>query len=542
MEKQVRLWEQQSNLSIDKTGKNLKVLLITGILAEDSVKRYADESDVNTQTIALKIPVAALLTPEKIVAYLKDVDVKDFDIILVPGLIKGDTSLITKALGIQTFKGPRYAADLPTVLDMLKEQLKLSTVVPACDLLKEKLAEKALQELEKVEQNKNTLLKKPGNMQVRDLAIGKSFPMRVMAEIVDAAVMDDKKIQRLAKQFVQDGASIVDVGMIAGTSRPADARRAIKAVKAVVNVPVSIDSLDSDEIKEAVLSGADVILSADEGNLEKIAPFAKDVIVIVIPTNQHEGYYPKEPQVRVQFLESLIEKAKKLGFTKIIGDLILDPLNVLDSFSAFQEFKNRNPEVPLLIGISNVTELMDADSAGINCLLSRLASEIQASILLVTERSPKTKGTVKETLAASKLMFLAKKRNSVPKDLGVDVLVFKDRKSVEEPYCRDFEEKVKVVIASEEPKNTVLDKKGLFRITLDREEPSIVALHYQQATENPVNVIRGKTAEKVYSEILRLNLISGLDHSAYLGRELAKAEICLNTGVEYIQDRQLFSK
>lgn len=51
-------------------------------------------------------------------------------------------------------------------------------------------------------------------------------------------------------------------------------------------MPVSIDSLDPDEIKEAVLAGADIILSADAGNLEKIASFAMSVPVIVIPTNQ----------------------------------------------------------------------------------------------------------------------------------------------------------------------------------------------------------------------------------------------------------------
>ena len=54
------------------------MLLITGALAEDTVKRYAQESSVNTETVALKIPVAALLTPETIAKGLKDVDVKRF--------------------------------------------------------------------------------------------------------------------------------------------------------------------------------------------------------------------------------------------------------------------------------------------------------------------------------------------------------------------------------------------------------------------------------------------------------------------------------
>ncbi len=424
----------------------MNVLLITGLLAKDVVKQYAKQSNVKTDVVALKIPVAALLTPEVISKNLENMKVSGYDMILTPGLILGDTSVISNTIKIPAFKGPKYAADLPTVLDSLGE-LELSTTVPACDLLKEKLAQKALQELEKVEQNRNALLKRPGNVLVKGLVIGKDFPMRVMAEIVDAAVMEDSEIQRLAKQYVKSGANIIDVGMLAGTSRPKDAKRAIEAVKAVVDVPVSIDSLDPEEIKAAVVAEADIILSADAGNLDKIAPFAANVPVIVIPTNQQKGYFPKKAQTRVKVLENLIKKAQKLGFTKIIGDLILDPSNVLDSFAAFRKFSIRNPNVPLLIGIANVTELMDADSVGINALLSRLSSEVDANILLVTEKSPKTKGTIKEASTASKMMFLAKKRNSVPKDLGLDLIVFKDKQSLEEPYREDFEEKTKIVIA-----------------------------------------------------------------------------------------------
>ena len=45
------------------------------------------------------------------------------------------------------------------------------------------------------------------------------------------------------------------LGMVAGESRPKDAKRVVAAVKAAVNVPVSIDSLDPEEIKAAVSAG-----------------------------------------------------------------------------------------------------------------------------------------------------------------------------------------------------------------------------------------------------------------------------------------------
>ena len=68
-----------------------------------------------------------------------------------------------------------------------------------------------------------------------------------------------------------------------------------------MNVPVSIDSLDPAEIEEAVKAGADLVLSADAGNLEEIAPCLHKVAVVVIPTNQRQGIFPKKAEERVQF-------------------------------------------------------------------------------------------------------------------------------------------------------------------------------------------------------------------------------------------------
>ena len=407
----------------------MKVLLVTGRLAEDMVKDYAQQSSVETEVVSLNFPVAAFLNSETIVAGLKDYNLKDVDLILTPGLSRGDTKIITDNLGVPAFKGPRYAADLPTVLEFLGK-VTLSTTIPACDLLRDILTEKALKEIEKAEQNRDQLLKHPSSMLIKNLAVGKDFPMRVMAEIVDAALMDDEEIQFLAKKFVSQGAHIIDVGMIAGKSDPQTAKRIVEAVKAVVDVPVSIDTLNPQEIQAAVSAGADLIMSLDAGNIDKLATFATDVPVVVIPTNQSEGYFPKKAQERVQLIEELIAKAKKLGFKKIIADLILEPSNVLESFIAFRDFGAKHPDVPLFVGVANVTELFDADSIGINALLARLSAEVDTSIMLATEKSPKAKGTVKEEGTAAKMMYLAKKRASVPKDLGIDMLVLKNNREI----------------------------------------------------------------------------------------------------------------
>ena len=75
-----------ANIKVMMRIKEVKVLLITGHLAEDTVKCYAKESNVETETLALKIAVAAFLTPQTIVEQIKNMKLADFNMILVPGL------------------------------------------------------------------------------------------------------------------------------------------------------------------------------------------------------------------------------------------------------------------------------------------------------------------------------------------------------------------------------------------------------------------------------------------------------------------------
>ena len=73
-----------------------------------------------------------------------------------------------------------------------------------------------------------------------------------------------------------------------------------------------------------------------------------------------------------------------------------------------------------------------------------------------------------------------------------------------------------------------MDPCGVFRVMVDRDADTIVALHYASAeAKEPSCAIRGVDAEAVLAEVLRLGLVSRLDHAAYLGGELAKAEVAL---------------
>jgi dihydropteroate synthase-like protein len=283
------------------------------------------------------------------------------------------------------------------------------------------------------------------------------------------------------------------------------------------------------------------VLSVDAGNIDEIAPFLSEVAIVVIPTNQRQGCFPKKAQDRVKYLEEIILRAKRLGVKKCFGDLILDPCNILESLIAFKEFAARNPTVPLFVGVSNVTELMDADSVGVNALLARLSQEVNACLLLATEKSDKAKGTVAEDAIASKMMFLAKRRGSVPKDWGIDLLILKDKRVHEDLYDKKLETNAKVANAPASSESATLDTKGIFKIFLDRTEGVLIAVQFELLDmTKPNNIIKGKTAESVYAEIIEKGLVSKLDHAAYLGNELAKAEIALRTGKEYIQDKPIF--
>lgn len=518
----------------------MNVLLITGTLAQETIQTFAQKSQIQTTVLALPVPVAAFLTPQTIATALQNINLKGVDMILVSGLVRGDVSVVSAAVGVPVFKGSRYAADLPIVLDSLGE-VSISTTEPACTILAEKLRQNALQELSKAEENKSELLKRPHNLLVKQLAVGKDFPMRVLAEIVDAPILSTEEVQRLAQKYVQDGAAIVDLGMIAGESHPQDAQRIVQAVKAVVDVPVSIDTLNPFEIEAAVSAGVDLILSLDAGNLEQLAKFATRVPVVAIPTNQRDGYFPKKAEDRVAFLETTIARAKQLGFTQIIADLILEPTAILESFAAFRMFAQRNPDFPMLIGVSNVTELVDIDSVGVNALLAQLASEANISILLGAEKGTHAQGSIREQATAAKMMYLAKKRGSVPKDLGIDLLILKDKCSREEPYNRQLETQAPLITAPDSTDAFVADPKGAFKIAIDRVNGEIVAVHFADADlKQPTNVVKGRSAAAVYGVLVGLGLVSRLEHVAYLGSELAKAEIALRTGKLYLQDAPLF--
>lgn len=86
------------------------------------------------------------------------------------------------------------------------------------------------------------------------------------------------------------------------------------------------------------------------------------------------------------------------------------------------------------------------------------------------------------------------------------------------------------------PAEATPDPAGYFVLHPDRRRGLLSLEHYR--TDGVLDaLIEGSQAAELYAVAIDRGLLSRLDHAAYLGCELARAERALATGEEYIQDR-----
>jgi len=87
-------------------------------------------------------------------------------------------------------------------------------------------------------------------------------------------------------------------------------------------------------------------------------------------------------------------------------------------------------------------------------------------------------------------------------------------------------------VVGKRPFKVRLDPMGYFRVTLD-EGVIIVEHRFEDVT---LKEYRGRTAVSVQHQIARDVALSDINHAIYLGRQLAKAELALKNGREFVQD------
>ncbi len=463
---------------------------------------------------------------------------------MLPGFVQWDSTNLEDIFSINIRKGPEFASDLPITLKNIKN-FKLSNTIPAnrlfeisgeneySDIVKEQ------SELVKNKLNSHTYYI---NEKKSNIIIGRNIPPPIIAEIVNCTEKSDEHILKKTFHYINSGAKIIDIGCVANKPNPERIKEIIKLIRSKHNILLSIDSMVPEEISAAVDENIDLILSLDLGNYKEMLNLPKNIPIVILPTNVKDAYFPKEPETRVDNLFQLTRILQKNGFKKLIADPLLEtPIspgicNSLEAYFLYKKKVKENDygtlELPMFFGISNVVELMDIDSIGINGLLASIAIELDMGILFTVEHSTKLMGGVRELKESVKLNYLAKHKKTPPINQGIQVFKAKAKINQEMPKINEDN----AIVMNKLIPDYIPDKNGYFRIYVNHYTRKIYVLFYSN-DEKLLKTFIGENAEALSKKIIQNDLTRDIYHLNYLGRELKKAEICLFFGKPYIQDK-----
>jgi dihydropteroate synthase-like protein len=323
--------------------------------------------------------------------------------------------------------------------------------------------------------------------------------LRIFAEIVEASQLSLDALSLRADALRRAGADVIDLGCLPDTPFP-QLEAAVRRLKAE-GLSVSVDTADPDELRRGAAAGADFLLSLTEHNLE-IAGAARPVL---IPAAHGD-------------LDSLLRAnaaARAHGLNPIL-DPILDPLHFgfTESLARYRELRARAPEAEMMMGTGNLTELTEADSAGVTAMLLGVCSELRIANALTVQVSPHTRRTVEEHDAARRILFAARRDGGLPKGYGRALLQIHDRA----PFPTSPEE-IAAAAAQVRDRN--------FRI-----EVAADGIHLFNSDGHWI----GAEAFALYD---KLGVERDGAHAFYLGAELQKAEIAFRLGKRYVQDEPL---
>jgi len=442
--------------------------------------------------VAVTGEIASFLTPQRLLDLVR---ADRYDYVVVPGMCTASFAAVEEATGVPILRGPRHAADLPLMVELLGK-VEFSRDVPADDLLRDLRRDDAYRKVRSIEKNAEW------DLLLRGVKVGGTSRCKVLAELMDAHRRPDLRSD--VERAFCSGADIVDLGF-GFDATPADVARCFGALDGI-DGPLAVDSQDPALIA-ASLFRADLVLSLQEENIPMIGRAVADAgaAAVVVP--------------RYSSLTENLEAARAAGCQALVADPLLQPVGsgLVRSLCEFRDY-----DVPLFFGAGNVVELLDADSIGAQALLAGMAQEVGAAIVFTAEHSDKTRGAIAEMRRATEMMVLTRCR-PYPKDLGIDLFVVKEkRRRREPPLAYD-----RVIEVPPAPDEVEYDPRGNIRIGL--EDGRIVAVHGGVA-------FQGCRWQDVLAALLADDRVSRLDHAAYLGAELQKAELALRLGRSFEQD------
>jgi dihydropteroate synthase-like protein len=210
-------------------------------------------------------------------------------------------------------------------------------------------------------------------------------------------------------------------------------------------------------------------------------------------------------------IESCLNKGRAF-----IADPILDPIHFgfADSIVRYHKLRKKHPNIPVMMGVGNVTELTDADTTGINAILFGLISELNVNAVLATSVSPHAVNAIAEADIARRIMFAAKQDDRLPRGYSNGLLGLHDRKPF--PYQ-----------AAEVNELAAQIKDPSFRIMVSEE-----GVHVYNREGNYLAV-------DPFQFYAQLGVENDASHAFYLGVELARAQIAFQLKKRFVQDELL---
>lgn len=512
----------------------MKILVITSKAAkrmvEEVVKRVVSE-DICIDILVLDRPqVAAAFTPKIILDEIlkRKHNVRDYDYIMVPGLTIGDVSLIKEKTGVEAVKGPIHAIDIPLALKALLKGHKLSPLKPADEILRLELIDRIRSILTELKEETTIAIDYNG------LRIPlRGPPIKLVAEIPPRQTIEE--MLEIAYRYVEEGADIVIVGT--GYNSRYDISKLIGVLSRKLNIPVGVDTDKPSEMIKAVESGASIVFSLNSSLIEKLVRYAKEAVYTIIPD---KGYVnPWDIDSRITSLRENIERARKLGYDKIVADLVLSPvpLGFTPTLIAYAKAARLLKDTPIVLSASNVIEGLEVDTIGAIGLLAGIAVEIGASLFHIVEDSAYEYMSVGEAKIALTMNTIAYTMKTHARRVGLDLLVLKDRE-----YTQTKPLPSQKTIEVESRREPILDPKGYFKINVIRNKAIELAYYTYNRDTTGKAIAKYVGTEALAIGRAMLKDITGLkpDHILYLGYELAKAEIALRLGKNYVQDKELF--
>ncbi|MCX6693709.1 MAG: dihydropteroate synthase-like protein [Methanomicrobiales archaeon] len=467
----------------------MRILLPTGMVTAPLVREAAEGLGAE---VVVTGEVAAFLTPARLLTLVRD---GQYDMVIVSGMCTASFDAVEEATGVPIFLGPRHAADLGTVLARLGE-VTLSRRVPADTFLAAAGRAEAEEKIAAREEQATW------DFLIRGTKIGGNSRIKVLAEVMDSQLLEDPSL--VVSHFFAAGADIVDLGF-GFDATPDDVSRVFSRLMDVEG-PLAVDTQDAALIRAALVR-ADLVISLHEETIPLVGQDVADAGAGAVVVPGARG------------LEENVRAAERTGISCIIADPLLMPVGsgLINSLARFRDYG-----CPLFFGAGNVVELLDADSPGANALLAGMAMEVGASVIFTSENSDKTRGSVAEMRRATEMMALMGDR-PYPKDLGIDLFLLKEKRRRREPPLVYRT----VVPATPMPREVTYDPCGNFRIGIEGED--ILAVLGDVA-------YRGQHWGDIFYSILEGGDVSRLDHAAYLGHEISKAELAVRFGRSFEQD------